>query len=87
MQTIGVRELKERASEILRRVREERATFDVTYRGRVMARLSPVEPTQADIEESLRLLDELEHIGAEISKRLEGPVDAVEIVRKVRRDL
>lgn len=87
MQAIGIRELKERASEILRRVREEGATFDVTYRGRVVARLAPAQQTKDEIAESLLLLDELEQIGVEISEHLEGPVDAVEIVRDVRRDL
>ena len=38
---IGVRELKLRASEILRQVREEQKTFTVTYRGKVVARLGP----------------------------------------------
>ena len=79
--------IKERTSEILRRVREEGATFDVTYRGRVVARLAPAQQTKDEIAESLLLLDELEQIGVEISKHLEGPVDAVEIVRDVRRDL
>ena len=38
---IGVRELKQRASEILRRVREDGASYAITYRGKVVARLEP----------------------------------------------
>ncbi|HEX9438386.1 MAG TPA: type II toxin-antitoxin system prevent-host-death family antitoxin [Roseiflexaceae bacterium] len=87
MQTIGIRELKERASEILRQVREERATFDVTYRGRVVARLAPVEQAENNIAESLRLLGELDRIANEIGAHIEGEVDAVEMVRDVRREL
>jgi len=87
MQTIGVRELKERASEIVRQVREERATFDVTYRGRVVARLTPVEQTADDIAESLRLLDGMELLAAEIDASIQGDVDAAALVRDMRREL
>ena len=37
MAEVGVRELKQRASELLRRVREGRETIDITYRGKVVA--------------------------------------------------
>lgn len=39
---VGVREFKQRASEILREVREAAVTYDVTYRGEVIASLVPV---------------------------------------------
>jgi len=41
MKTVGVRELRQKASAILRRV-EAGATLDVTSRGRTVARLVPV---------------------------------------------
>ena len=47
MAEVGVRELKQRASEILRHVREEKETYSVTYRGKVVARLVPAEDTEA----------------------------------------
>jgi prevent-host-death family protein len=87
MQTIGVRELKERTSEIVRQVREQRTTFDVTYRGRVVARLTPVEQTADDIAESLRLLDGIELLAAEIDASIQGEVDAAALVRDMRREL
>ena len=40
---IGVRELKNRATEILRQVRENRAEYVVTYYGRPVAVLLPVD--------------------------------------------
>lgn len=43
MRQVGIRELKQRTSEVLRRVREDGESVDVTYRGRVVARLVPVE--------------------------------------------
>ena len=42
MSEIGVRELKLHTSEILRRVREKNESFQVTLRGRVVARIVPV---------------------------------------------
>ena len=42
MGEIGIRELKQRANEILRQVREKQETFTVTYRGKVVAKLVPV---------------------------------------------
>jgi len=42
MRAIGVRELKERASQVLRRVRERGEEVAVTHHGRVVARLIPV---------------------------------------------
>jgi len=43
MPKVGVRELKNRTSEILRAVREERAEYVVTYQGRPMAVLLPID--------------------------------------------
>jgi len=43
MPETGVRELKIRASEIVRRVRERKVRYIITYRGRPVALLSPVE--------------------------------------------
>ena len=41
MASVGVRELKQRTSEVLRRVRERGEEIEVTFRGRVVARLVP----------------------------------------------
>ena len=48
MGEIGIKELKQRASEILRQVREEKESFTVTYRGKVVARLVPAEDTPSE---------------------------------------
>jgi prevent-host-death family protein len=42
MTSIGVRELKQSASAVLARVRENGEEVEVTYRGRVIARIVPV---------------------------------------------
>ena len=38
---IGIRELKARAPQVVREVRETGESVDITYRGEVVARLSP----------------------------------------------
>ena len=49
MAEIGIRELKARASEIVRAVREHRARYTITYRGRPVGVLLPLdEATQAE---------------------------------------
>ena len=43
MRAVGVRELKTHASEIMREVREERVCFTITYRGKPVGVLLPLE--------------------------------------------
>ena len=43
MALIGIRELRERASEVIRRVREEKAEYIITYQGQPVAVLLPVD--------------------------------------------
>ena len=42
MPLIGVRELREHTAEVLRRVREEKAEYVITYQGHPIALLLPV---------------------------------------------
>jgi len=43
MPQVGVRELKNRASEIIRAVREEKAEYIITYQGRPVGLLLPLD--------------------------------------------
>ncbi len=43
MAKIGIRELKARAPQVVREVRERGEAVEITYRGEAVARLSPVE--------------------------------------------
>ena len=63
MTSVGVRELRQRASELLRRV-EEGETIEVTDRGRPVAVLSPV-PEGSPLEQ-LRALGEIEPATADL---------------------
>ena len=47
MISVGVRELKQQASELLRLVREEGRQIQITYRGELVALLVPVERPEA----------------------------------------
>lgn len=55
MPEIGIRQLKNETSEILRAVREDKAEYVITYRGLPIAVLRPVEPAAADADEILAL--------------------------------
>ena len=50
MSLIGVRELREQTSEVIRRVREEQAEYVVTYQGRPVAVILPVDIERAEAE-------------------------------------
>lgn len=78
MPEIGIRQLKNETSEILRAVREEKAEYVITYRGQPVAVLRPVEPAAAEADEILRLAmdvftglsdDELAQVEAAIQRR------------------
>ena len=53
MTTIGVQELHEDTGAILRRVREQGKTLDVTDQGEVVARLVPVAPPPVELDADL----------------------------------
>jgi prevent-host-death family protein len=53
MEKVGIRELRDHASEILRKVREEKTQYVVTYQGQLTALLIPL-----DQESLAKYLDE-----------------------------
>ena len=88
--TIGIREFKNRATQVVREVREERASYVITVDGEPAAVLEPIAP-ERDVEEwrrqALAWLDEFEEWGRSISGRWPKGLDAVEAVREQRREL
>lgn len=50
MSLIGVRELREQTSEVIRQVREEHAEYVVTYQGRPVAIILPLDTGRAEKE-------------------------------------
>jgi prevent-host-death family protein len=82
MVTVGVRELKQQASELIRRVRESGDEIQVTYYGMVVARLLPVAPKA---EETGRRWDDLDRLADEIGKHWPEGVTASQAVSEARR--
>jgi prevent-host-death family protein len=89
MRSVGVRELRQRASELLRRV-EEGETIEVTDRGRPVAVLSP--PPEGSPLERLRALGEIEPATADLDDLPEpialprGIERPSAVLRRLRRD-
>lgn len=90
MQDIGVRELKTRASEIMRNVRKRRARYVITYRGRPVGMLTPLE--QAPIvgsdsvaESADEVWAELTRLGEQISQGWRSPQTSADLLSTMRR--
>jgi prevent-host-death family protein len=87
---IGVRELKNNASKIVRAVREEGAEYVVTVHGEPVALLRPLaeeQPRKYDEAEVKRLMTELNDMADRVSQAWKSPLSAVEAVEEQRRDL
>ena len=91
---VGVRELKNQATEILRQVREEQAEYVVTYYGRPVAVLLPVDQEWVEGEASRaaeaaspgdEVTAELEALREEIGQSWESKKSGVELVSEQRR--
>ncbi len=90
MSEAGVRDLKVRASEILRDVRDRRARYVITYRGRPVAMLVPLEavPTeeQTPSADSARAVwAELVRLGKQIGEGWRSPLTSTELLSAMRR--
>jgi len=84
---IGVRDLKNRTSEIVREVHEHEAEFVITLRGEPVAMLHPFRGDerklrQAQREETLKKLDSL---AEQIARSWRSPKSAVELIEEQRR--
>jgi len=91
---IGVRELKNQATEILRQVREQQAEYIVTYHGKPMALIVPFmeERTKLHTKRPALSLAERESMWAEwdalaeeIDKNWQSELSAVDQLSKDRR--
>lgn len=84
---IGIRALKAHASELIRNIREKRARYIITYRGRPVAVLSPLEqpPGQQQPAEDPQAWDELGALGETITRRWTSNQSAADILADMRR--
>lgn len=86
MRSIGIRELKARTSEVLRRVRERREEVAVTHHGRVIARVVPVAPERRR-RRPAAAWSTLDRVAREIGARWPKGWSAARAVREGRRNL
>jgi len=87
MGAIGVRELKEHTSQVLRRVRERGEEIEVTHHGRVIARLIPVSRERPRPRASAAAWSSLDRVAREIGARWPKGRSAAKAVREGRREL
>lgn len=88
MPEAGIRELKIRASYIVRRVRERKARYVITYRGRPVAVLIPLEgapPTEGALSGQVSAWRELERLGELIGKGWRGSKTSAQLLSEMRR--
>jgi prevent-host-death family protein len=94
MARVGVRELKNRTSDIIRNVRENQAEYVVTYRGRPVAVLLPLSNDwlEQERERAVRstapgedVWAELEALRQEIGRSWQSDMTGVELVTEQRR--
>jgi prevent-host-death family protein len=81
MITVGIRELKQQASELVRIVRETGEEVQVTYHGEVVALLIPVKPAK----NSEKAWAKLDNLAVEIGARWPKGVSAAEALTEARR--
>ena len=85
MPEVGVRELKARASEIVREVRERRARYVITHRGRPVGVLIPVNEAGTEPSETAAVWDRLVRLGNEIAEDWPAGLDSGKVLSDMRR--
>jgi prevent-host-death family protein len=85
MSAIGVRELKIHASEIMRRVKENRERYVVTHRGQPVAVIIPVDEAQPGPKDGASAWEELVALGQQIGRGWQSPQTSAEILSEMRR--
>ena len=87
MRSVGVRELKDQTSRILRRVRDHGQEIQVTYRGRTIAWLIPASRRTRGGKTGAAVWSDLDRLAVEIGARWPRGRSAAEAVREGRRRL
>lgn len=84
IEEIGIRELKSRASEVVRAVKEDRARYVITQRGKPAALIIPLDaaPPEKSADD---VWERLLKIREELGKGWQSEKSAVEILSEMRR--
>jgi prevent-host-death family protein len=81
---IGIRELKKRVSEVVRAVKEQRARYVITQRGKPAALIIPLD-AEPPTDKGDEVWERLVQLGEEIGKGWQSEKSAVEILSEMRR--
>ena len=81
---IGIRELKSRASEVVRAVKEQRARYVVTQRGKPVAAIIPMDAVLPE-KNNDEAWDKLMEIRIKLGKGRKNKKNSVEILSEMRR--
>ena len=84
MVTVGIRELKQRTSELIHQVRNEGVEVQITYHGKVVAMLVPVVETN-QTEQEAKAWTDIDHLAAEIGARWPKGLSASQAIAEDRR--
>lgn len=87
MNEVGIRELKTQASDIIRRVRDTNEAVVVTYRGKAVARIEPLEDPETTRYRAREVLAQMDRIAEEVTQYWPSGVSAVDAVAEDRRNL
>jgi prevent-host-death family protein len=87
---VGVRELKTHAAEIVRQVRDARASYVVTHRGRAVAVILPIDgnqdpPNAAEAVDATAAWDVFLRAGRHLERRFARGASGVRILSDMRR--
>ena len=85
MPEIGVRELKARASEIVRAVRDQRVRYTVTYRGRPVGVLIPLGEASREAAGESDAWDDVARLGQLIAEGWHESKTSAELLSEMRR--
>ena len=81
---IGIRELKKRVSEVVRAVKEQRARYVITQRGKPAALIIPLD-AEPPADKGDEVWERLVQLGEEIGKGWQSEKSAEEILSEMRR--
>lgn len=84
MEEIGIRELKARASDVVRAVKEQRARYVITQRGVPVAVIIPIDAI-LDPKNSSESWDKLMEIRRKLGTGKQNTKSSVEILSEMRR--
>lgn len=88
MDSVGIKQLNRDTSAVIRRVRDRQETLEVTYRGKVVARIVPVpSPEEIPTRNWEDVWNDMNRLAVRVTKRWPEGISAVDAVREQRREL